>query len=170
MNDRDSWGSKEEILNELLHWVWSTQLQVQRYLNSMQSELNSGEAEKYQIMKRCSNTSYDGHMILVSARHLKRALDMLQKEDLDIEIDKKLLKDLKELRDIHEHWNETKDILRKGDLNRSSSAKSFMKRNPRGRPFSVAFTANGLKMAGVVKLNKLLSELNVLEESLIGKI
>ena len=170
MSEQEFWGSEEQIRAEILHWVWSTQTQIYRYDENLGKEMDSGEAEKLDRMRMCSLTSYDEHLILVAARNLIRAIDMLDEDDSTITIEQSLRDDLKELRDIYEHWDITKNCLNQKDYEKSRSAKKFMNRNPSGRPFSVALTAKGSKLAGVVDLNILLKELKTLETVLVKEI
>jgi len=128
MNEPSFWGTKEEILAETLHWTWSVQIQINRFWKSLQNELNSGKVAKLDIMKMCSITSYDEHMILVAARNLIRAVKMIEKVAPSITIDQDLRDDLKELRDIYEHWDETRNCLRQKDYSVSRSAREFISR------------------------------------------
>jgi hypothetical protein len=159
--------SHEELLAHAIHWTWSCKLQIVRYSEALQRELDSKGIDQLERKKRCSETSLQEHMILVAARNLLRALNMLSKVHSHLNLPRKLRGDLRQLRDIYEHWDEQIPCFRGGRSATSKSGGEFLSRNPLGRPFSVQFTKQGPIMAGVVTLRTFVRELDQLEKKLL---
>jgi hypothetical protein len=94
----------EEIVSSLLHWVWSCQLQLDRYIDSLRGEFTSHTLlEEIQSRKLFSRTSYDEHALLLAARNLLREAEDSGGPTLDLPPE--VLASIKALRNGYEHFS-----------------------------------------------------------------
>ena len=65
----------KEAVNDLLHWSWSTRLQISRLTRSVRADIKAmGWQQGVRRNRRTSATSFDEHILLVAAANLERGI------------------------------------------------------------------------------------------------
>ena len=129
----------------VLDWIWGCQTQLERFALSVDSELQilSDEETTDRARRQAwALTRFDQHLLLVAANNLAKA--MTKYPDVASEIDE--LPDpngaLELLRNVHEHWDETRDAFR-GEAPMRRSGKRFSESFPGASPWSMVFPMHG---------------------------
>jgi len=157
----------ERVLEDMLHWVWSSQLQIRRLIESTNAEWNSSSLDPALRRKVFSQTTFDEHIVLVAGRNLVRALDRAQEQFPALGLTDDMRACIKLLRDIYEHWDEQREAFLPGGPPKERSGKEFAERHPDGKPWSITYAASGLVLGGVLPLNDFLVSLDGLESALL---
>jgi hypothetical protein len=159
----------EESIGDILHWAWSTRLQIRRLTQSLQSEFQFLGARSFVVMKHSSNTSYDEHMVLVAAGNLHKALKRAPKAvRIETRLSMKWERALCLLRNIYEHWDKFRSEYRSGSpLTRA--AQKLRSEFPGAEPWSFKIdpSSDDIVIANVVPLKPLWKELRFLEAHLL---
>jgi hypothetical protein len=160
-----------EVINDILHWSWSTRLQLRRFRESLRAEFDAwGLRPQVRARRHFSGTSYDEHTFLVAAGNLDRALRRAPKEMLrEIGLSESWRRALWLLRNIYEHWDELRAAYRsRGGQLRGAAAK-LRAEFPQADPWSFTFDpADGsIVIADVVPLGPLWKELRLLEARML---
>ena len=154
------------LTNDVLHWLWSWRLQVERHAESTRHD---GEGDTHlQQLKAFSRTSYDEHILTVVGAHLVRAIDRAEQELGESLLNTEAAEALPLLRNLYEHWAEQRPAFEDASISKSHSGKTFADRYPEGRPWSVTFDGDELLLGGVVRVHALTKELNELESKVIA--
>jgi len=91
-----------EFTNDVLHWLWSWRLQVERHAESTS---NDGQGSTpVQKRRSFSKTSYDEHMLTVVGAHLMKAIQRAEAELGELLFDNEAVSALPLLRNLYEHW------------------------------------------------------------------
>lgn len=158
----------ERAVKDLLHWVWSCQLQIARFTQDLTTEWNEAVAAETDVeaRKRFSKTTFDEHMVFVAARHVLRAVEQVGEAGLQEQLpDENLTRAIELLRNIREHWDEQRERFSDPDAELERSGKRFAELYPDANPWSSTITAKGyLKLGDVVSVDELMDALNRLEE------
>ena len=150
-----------EVLNDVLHWIWSWCLQLERLVESTKLEWAGGAGSKGRRV--FSRTSYDEHALIVAGGNLARALKPAAELFPELPIDAQRLKAVRLLRNLYEHWDEQRDAFRIPDVTKRRSAKDFTELFPEGRPWSISYGAEEWTLCGVLPLDALTRDLKSLE-------
>jgi hypothetical protein len=155
---------EEEALNDVLHWIWSWQLQVDRLRESTFSN-PSGEIP-LEYRKSSSRASYDEHMVAVVgwnlARALKRAEPYIQLNVFSAET----IKALELLRHLYEHWDEQRPAFQLKDKPKERAAKYLADMFPEARPWTMVFADDWL-LGGQVGIGELSEALLPVEQEVL---
>ena len=148
----------------LLHWIWSWQLQWERFLKSWNTDYDQRTMELVEYKKLESHKSFDIHILLVTTRNLLRALEN-PPDWLSDSIETSLEEDINLLRNIYEHWNECgQECI---DADRRSYDK-FAKKYPDKNPYSIVYGPDDFYVGGVLPLEKLHDYLIRLESYILA--
>lgn len=155
-----------EAISDVLHWIWSWRLQVVR-LRQTTAKQGQGDSD-VERRQSYSAASYDEHALAVVGCHVVRAVDRAGQRFGSIAVAEQQSEPLRLLRDLYEHWDEQRESFRAGGPPRAMSGKSFSKKFPEGQPWSIAYVAGDWLLGGVVSLNGLTRELDVIEEEALS--
>ena len=160
-SDSGEAGKDEEVLNDLLHWIWSWRLQLRRL---QETTSHQGQADSGIDLKRSfSAASYDEHMVAVVGWNLVRAVDRAGDRFPVFAIKGNAGEQLRLLRHLYEHWDEQRPSFESPGMPKQRSGKQFSELFPEGRPWSITYTGDDWLLGGVVALNSLTRELDTLE-------
>lgn len=155
-----------ENLTDVLHWLWSTRLQINRLRASLRDEFGAwGLRHRLRARRRFSATTYDEHLVMVAAAHLDRALRSVpRKWRRDVQLPMSSRRELSLLRDIYEHWDELRRQYRSGGPLRGAALKLKI-HFPTAEPWSFTFDPKSgeIVLANVVAVDVLDRELRRLE-------
>lgn len=161
----------EEAINDILHWSWSTRLQIRRFGQSRRDEFKAwGVRPLVHARRQFSGTSYDEHIFLVAAGNLDRALRRAPKPvQLEVQLSESWRRALWLLRNIYEHWDELRASYRSKDRQLRGAAKKLRAEFPDADPWTFTFdpTSGAIVMADVVPLTSLWKELRLLEARML---
>lgn len=161
----------EEAINDVLHWSWSTRLQMGRFGQSLGGELDAwAKGPRIRGRRQSSGTSYDEHVLLVAAANLDRALRRAPKPVLvEAKLPESWRRALRLLRNIYEHWDDLRAAYRSKGRQLCGSAEKLRTEFPRADPWSFSFDPkNGeVVIASVVPLGPLCRELRLLEARML---
>lgn len=144
---------KREALGDVLHWIWSWHLQVDRLQESTLRE--TGKGTQLESRKVSSRTSYEEHMLSVAGWNLARALNRAQVYIPHACISEETGKALRLLRHLYEHWDEQRLAFQMSDIPKERAAKELAKHFPEGRPWTIVFTSDDWLLGGVVGIGEL---------------
>jgi hypothetical protein len=154
--------SPECLINDALHWIWSWQLQLARYCESINNELlrfGDGDPRSF------SRTSFDEHVLMVAGGQVVRSVIRARSCLPTLVIPRGTTTILKELRDIYEHWEQHRAPFR-NEAPMVRSGKKFSEKNPTGKPWEVIFEKDDIILAHVLSTNLVFQQLHVLEKQL----
>ena len=161
----------DEAINDILHWTWSTRLQMRRFGQSLRTEFKAwGTRPQVRARRQFSGTTYDAHILLVAAAHLDRALRRAPKAVVaEAQVSDKWRRALWLLRNIHEHWDELRATYRAKGRALRGSALRLREEFPKADPWSFTFdpTSGAIVIADVVPLADLWKELRFLEARML---
>jgi hypothetical protein len=144
---------EEEALGDVLHWIWSWHLQVDRLRESTLRVTGTGTP--LESRKASSRTSYEEHILSVAGWNLARALSRAQPYIPQAAISENTGKALRLLRHLYEHWDEQRVAFQMSDMPKEKAAREFAKSFPDGRPWTLVFTSDDWLLGGVVGIGEL---------------
>ena len=157
----------EEAVNDLLHWSWSTRLQIDRLTQAVRAEFKAmGWRHGVKRRRRFSNTSYDEHILLVAAANLDRAIRKVPKAiHREVTLPESPRRALWLLRNIYEHWDELGRLYRGGSGALRGAALKLKTEFPKADPWSFTIDpmTGEIVLADVIPLTPLAVELKALE-------
>lgn len=157
----------KEAVSDILHWSWSTRLQMRRFAQSLRAEFKAlGARPRVRARRQFSCTSYDEHVLLVAAANLDRALRRAPKAvRLEAQLSNSWRRALWLLRNIYEHWDELRASYRSKGRHLRGAARLLRAEFPKADPWSFTFdpASGAIVMADVVPLASLWKELRLLE-------
>jgi hypothetical protein len=156
--------------NETLHWLWATQLQIVRFVESFNDNIMLPEkrgAKKPHLTineKRIYyKSSTEAHFLVISSNNLIKAIKKLGLTNFGIS------EDITILRDNLEHWEENKIQFKSTEKEKKRSAKKYAEKFPNKTPWSFSLDSQqGLIIGGILIVGDLLIELSKLEEVLLN--
>jgi hypothetical protein len=161
----------EQAIQDLLHWCWSTRLQIGRLSRSIHGEFEAwGRGPRVRSRRAFSRTSYDKHLVYVAAANLQRALDAAPRAlRSDVRMAKVPGRVLRLLRDVYEHWDQLRREFRKSDRPVRGAAGRLAKEFPGADPWSFTFelATDDIVFANVVVAKDLTRALRLLEARLL---
>lgn len=161
----------EEAINDLLHWSWSTRLQMWRLTQSLRAEFRAWNWHHgVRRRRRFSATSCDEHLFLVAATNLDRALRAVPKTIRSTaSLPESPRRALSLLRNIYEHWDELRKFYRSDSEASQGAARKLKSEFPKADPWSFTFdpTTGDIVLADVVALTPFVSDLRRLEHRLL---
>jgi len=161
----------DEAVNDLLHWSWSTRLQLRRFGQSLRAEFKAwGARPQVRARRQFSATSYDEHAFLVAAANLEGALRRAPKAvRLDAQLPESWRRALWLLRNIHEHWDDLRASYRSKGRQLRGAAQKLRDEFPKADPWSFTFDpgSGAIVMADVVPLESLWKQLRLLEARML---
>lgn len=155
---------QQRAIDEVLHWLWSTKLQVERLAESTKNEWESMGADRIENKRLCSKTSCYEHLLLVTGRNLLRAIDIAKTYYSKIDLRPETREAIKLLRDIYEHWDEQREAFQNPQVEKTRSGKIFSQCFPLGKPWAIEYSSSGARLAGALEINSFYEELKSLEE------
>lgn len=163
----------EQAIQDLLHWSWSTRLQIGRLSRSIRNEfVAAGSRPRVRIRRACSRTSYDEHLVFVAAANLQRALDAVPRAlRPDVQMAKVPRRALRLLRDVYEHWDQLRREFRNNHRAVRGAAGKLAKEFPGADPWSFTFelATGDIVFSNVVVAKDLIRELRLLEARLLRR-
>jgi hypothetical protein len=155
---------EEEALNDVLHWIWSWQLQVDRLRES--TFTNPSGENPLEYRKSSSRASYDEHIVAVVGWNLARALKRAQPYIQQIVLSEDTSKLLALLRHLYEHWDEQRPAFQLKDIPKERAAKQLAEDFPEARPWTLVFGDDWL-LAGKVGIGELSEALLPVEQEIL---
>ena len=153
---------QEEVLDDVLHWVWSWRLQIKRIGESFNLQgAGNNDVERRQSWSRFS---YDEHILAVTGGNLVRAIARAEALFPEIKLSDHKGEALRLLRNLYEHWDEQRPSFRASDAPKKRSGADFARNFPEGRPWTMVFDKDDWFLCGVVPLNVLTRELATIEK------
>jgi hypothetical protein len=153
-----------ERSDDLLHWIWSWNVQVSRLKES--TSVDGQGTTPTERRRAYSRTSLDEHLLVVVGGHVVTSLRRFGEVHLDL-LDPDHLQALQLLRNLYEHWDEQRDTFRKPDVPRVKSGKTFSEKFPEGRPYSITYASNDWILGGVVPISVISLALAEIEQAVI---
>ena len=167
----DASDPTEEVIGDLLHWSWSTRLQICRFSQGLRAELTeSNSNSRLNSRRRFSATTYDEHMLVVAAANLQRALRKAKRTVREqATLPESSQRALWLLRNMYEHWDELKRQFRAGSSQLKGAAQKLKKEFPSADPWSCTIDpkTKEVVLADVVALQPFAAELRRLEARLL---
>jgi len=161
----------DESIRDLLHWCRAVLLQGKRLTKSIRAEMKAWESKPgLRSERRFSATTYDEHMLAVAGAHLDKAIHRAKKPVRQmVNISSHSLGVLKLLRNIYEHWEESRAQYRQSPTNRSRALARLSQQFPHAEPWMLVIDHPGgeITPANAVRLTPLLEELKLLERDLL---
>ncbi len=161
---------REEVfrqrLADLLHWTWSSSLQLDRYLDALSTEWSRAAAAA-DSRKAFSRTSLEEHLLVVTLRHLLEASDRAGSRFPSLGVEPRSRDALKLLRDAYEHWATEQPAYARGVKKQSGAVAELAKVDPSARPWLVKLTETGPVLAGTIPLRDIRGALEDLEAELL---
>ncbi len=158
---------KGQVLDELLHWIWSWHLQLKRLADS--TRLDGSGATDIDRRRSFSATSLDQHVLLVVGRNLIRAYEAAQPNLISFGHTQQNTEKLVLLRNLYEHWNEQQPTFRPGGPEKKLSGKVFSNKYPTNNPWSITYASNDWLIGGVLPLNEVTLEFTALEQFVVNR-
>jgi len=159
-----------EVISDILHWSWSTRLQIRRFGESLRGDFGWNARPQLRLRRLSSQMSYDEHILYVAAAHLDRALSRAPRVVRDeVQLSKEWRRAITLLRHIYEHWDTARAELRRKDRPPRRSLKKLRDEFPKADPWTFTFDpATGeVVLADVVPLRPLRAELRGLEARML---
>lgn len=154
-----------EITNDVLHWIWSWRIQVERHADSTHRDgVGSTPLERRRAFSR---TSYDEHMLTVVGSQLIKAIRRAEAQFEESLFDGEAAPALTLLRNIYEHWDEQRPAFADPGIPKVKSGKNFAELFPHGRPWSVTYVDNDLVLGEVVSIHSVTIELDDVESRIL---
>lgn len=168
---RQSTDPIERATNDILHWSWSTRLQIDRLRSSLGAEFAAWNL-KPQVRSRrhFSTTSFDEHVVLVAAANLSRALDSAPKALRKVTtLGLPSARGLRLLRDVYEHWDQLRPQVAGQRPLSGGAAEKLANEFPGAEPWSLTFTpgTGEIVLANVVNVDQLVVDLRRLEAGVL---
>lgn len=154
-----------QVLNDVLHWIWSWRVQVVRLRESFDAEWS--DARGLDRRQASSRFSFDEHMLTVTGWNLARAIKRAQDFFPTIKLQEDHAEALRLLRHLYEHWDEQREAFQSSSAPKQQSAAKFLERFPHGKPWSIVFDENDWILGGVVPLNEVSRALRELEQAVL---
>ena len=124
------------VNRERLAWAVATRRQLERWeplvAENLRRSFQDGQLDDVEIWA----AQREHHFALIAARHLLETLDLEPKSE--VVVDATLRAELKEGRDLHEHWKENLPIFNvkpRVEEPRHKTGRSFAERNPDRSPY-----------------------------------
>jgi len=152
---------REEALTDVLHWIWSWRVQLQRLISSTKVQGQCSGA-----IERCrsySCASYDEHALVVVGWNLARAMKKAGELFPSIRFTENKSEVLRLLRNLYEHWDSQREPFRNPKVPKERSAKDFATLFPTGRPWSITFAQDDWLLGGVIGVNSISAEIATIE-------
>jgi hypothetical protein len=92
---------------------------------------------------------------------------LLPGEIKNCKLDTYIAEKIEHLRNIHEHWEKTRETFSK-QLTKDKSAKWYEDNYPDMTPWSLSWDANGLVVCGILSIDELSSELTGIMLALVS--
>lgn len=167
--DRESTDPIDRSFNDILHWSWSTRLQVDRLKRSLAEEIAAwGRGQRVRARRAFSASSYDEHQVLVAARNLLRAFERAARPLRPVAaLPEHHAKALHLLRDVYEHWEQSRRQLA-GAAPLTKAAEKLKSAYPGAEPWSLTYDprTGAVVLCALVDLESLVPELRSLEARL----
>jgi hypothetical protein len=169
--DRQCSEPREEAINDLLHWLWSTKLQISRLKRSLVTEFKLlSKSATLKASRSFSATSYDEHILMVTAANLDRALKKARKYiPTEARLPESPQRALWLLRNIYEHWDQLRKEYRQPLGPLKGAALKLKEEFPDAVPWSITIDhkTGELTLANVIPLGLFVAELRILEARLL---
>ncbi len=151
--------------SDLLHWLWSWQLQYGRL---KESTFRDGQGSTPMEMRQAfSRTSLDEHLLAVVGGHVVKAMEQFGDELPANMLEREHLEALRLLRNLYEHWVEQRVVFQDPTKRKVRSAKEFVEGFPDGRPYSITYSSADWLLAGVVPLKKVTAAMQALASAIV---
>jgi hypothetical protein len=157
---------EEEVLDDVLHWIWSWRLQIKRISESFNAQ-GSGDTD-VERRRSWSRFSFDEHVLTVTGGNLVRAIRRAEALFPEIKLPEGKSEALRLLRNLYEHWDEQRPSFRSSTIPKDRSGAEFAEQFPQGWPWTMVFDKDDWFLCGVVPLNELTHELRTLEDVTLG--
>lgn len=152
------------LLSDARHWVWATQMQIERFVAAYHSQTADSEGLPSTPEQRRSDslTFAEAEFLLNAANHVLTALGRLPGAP---KLNDDLAHKIRTLRNVHEHWDEQRAAFAHDDLPKERSGKCFANDFPESKPWSYGFGSDGHSIS-VLSLEDLWTELDAIDQSL----
>ena len=160
--DSQTANPNAQALDDLLHWLWSWRLQIERIGQSFKAEFSDGT--NLQRRRNSSRFSFDEHILLVVGGNLVRAIQRAEVYYPEIKLRDDQSEALRLLRNLYEHWDEQRTAFKTPGAVKKRSAAEFVARFPEGKPWTMAFERDDWVLGGVLRLKGLTQDLERLEQ------
>ena len=164
--DKNPSDRRSEVLNDLLHWIWSWRVQLKRLAESTR-EQGSG-ANTIEKRQSFSCASLDEHLVAVVGWNLIRAIDQTQEVFQHVELELDNQEPVRHLRNLYEHWDEQRLSFQNDNVSKEKSGKKFAAQFPSGQPWSITYEADDWMLGGVVGLNEVSRQLDEIERTILN--
>lgn len=168
---RESVEPVERATNDILHWSWSTRLQVERLRASLASEFETWNAKpRVRSRRGFSRTSYDEHLVFVAAANLSRALDCAPRPlRKAATLGLTAARALRLLRDVYEHWDQLRAQVAGHRAADSGAAARLGREFPGAEPWSLTFDiqTGDIVLANLVDVKQFVADLRRLEAAVL---
>jgi hypothetical protein len=141
-------------LDEALHWINVTQLQVERFVEAFLSFAETGGQDPTII-------TADAHFLLNACAQAEKAL-----RRTGVPVPAVQRTTIRSLRDVHEHWEQHKKSFESKRNAKMRAGERFSEAHPGQLPWTFKFDATGTYIS-VLRLEDLWAELTRLEQTLL---
>lgn len=152
-------------LSDSRHWVWAAQQQVERFVHAFRANApgdRTGLPPTPEQRRRGSLIYTEAEFLLNAANHVLTALSRVPNGP---KLSAALTSKIKQLRNLHEHWDEQRSAFAHRDLPKRKSGKSFAEAFPDAAPWSYGWGSGGHSIS-VLSLEELWAELDAVDRAL----
>ena len=142
-------------LADARHWVWATLAQIERFVLAFhESTERLSQSGNPDTDRKAAMEFVEAQFLLNAAGHADKATRRLRAATLSPE----LSKDIRDLRNLHEHWEQHRDSFASTDREKSRAGASFAERHPDAVPWNFRFGSDG-HFISTLRLEELWDEL-----------
>jgi hypothetical protein len=151
-------------IGDARHFLWATQLQIERFVTAFRRDVHrSADVPPTPEDQRNSSLAFaEAEFLLNAAGQADKALRRVRGGP---RLSAKMSKDIRMLRNLHEHWDQHRASFAHPHLPKVKAAENFATQYPAERPWVFQFGAEG-NYISVLRLEDLWDELEVIDREL----
>lgn len=150
-------------IDDARHFVWATQLQVERFVAAFRRDVGTTYVPlSVDDKRRVALVFAEAEFLLNAAAQADKALRRVVGGP---QLTEQMAKDIRLLRNLHEHWDEQKPSFAHPGLTKNLAGKDFAARHPAERPWEFKFGSSG-HWISVLQLEDLWDELELIDREL----
>lgn len=153
-------------IDDARHFVWATQMQIERFVAAFHRDGRSFLVPPTPEQQRASSLTFaDAEFLLNAAGQAEKALRRIAHGP---RLSTAITRDIRDLRNLHEHWDEQRASFAHPSLAKERAGRSFAARHPEDRPWEFRFAAgdSGGHWISVLRIEDLWNELEAVDRGL----
>lgn len=153
-------------IGDARHFVWATQMQIERFVSAFHRDDGSILVPPTPEQQRAASLTFaEAEFLLNAAGQADKALRRIANGP---RLSAAITEDIRDLRNLHEHWDEQRASFAHPQLARERAGRSFTARHPDDRPWEFKFAAgdSGGHWISVLRVEDLWNELEAVDREL----